>query len=68
VKFHDGAPFDAKAVEANFKRFAQQRLSTLQFVEPWFQSLEIIDDFTVRIRLKEVYTPFLTEMAQIICG
>lgn len=65
VKFHDGAPFDAKAVEANFNRFRQQRLSTLQFVDAWFESLKVIDDHTVRIHLKEVYTPFLTEMAQI---
>jgi len=65
VKFHDGTPFDAKAVEANFNRFPQQRPNTFKFVDVWFKSLDVLDDYSVRINLKKVYAPFLSEMAQI---
>jgi len=65
VKFHDGAPFDAKAVEANFNRISKENLKAWKFVETWFKSTEIIDDYTIRINLKGVYTPFLNDMAQL---
>ncbi len=63
VTFHDGTPFDAKAVAANFKRMPD--VKAWKFVGAWFESTEIIDDHTIRINLKQVYTPFLTEMAQL---
>jgi ABC-type transport system substrate-binding protein len=63
VKFHDGTPFDAKAVEANFNRIRE--VKAWKFVGAWFDSTEIIDDYTIKINLKQVYTPFLTEMAQL---
>ena len=65
VKFHEGAPFNAKAVEANFNRMSKENLKAWKFVEIWFKSIEVIDDYTIRINLKDVYTPFLTEMAQL---
>jgi peptide/nickel transport system substrate-binding protein len=65
VKFHDGAPFNAKAVEANFNRLEKERLKGWRFVGAWFKSMDIIDDYTIRVNLKEAYTPYLTEMAQL---
>jgi peptide/nickel transport system substrate-binding protein len=65
VKFHDGTPFDAKAVEANFTRFLNDKPNAWTLVQNWFKSTEIVDDYTIRINLSKVYTPFLTEMAQI---
>jgi peptide/nickel transport system substrate-binding protein len=65
VKFHDGTPFNAQAVAANFDRLANDRPNGWKFVGAWFNSTEIIDDFTIRINLKEVYLPFMTEMAQL---
>src|SRR4030042_2158686 len=62
VKFHDGTPFDARAVEANFNRIATARPSCWQNVEKWFKSTEVIDEYTIKINLSRVYTPFLTEM------
>ena len=65
VKFHDGAPLDAKAVEANFARFLNDKPNAWTLVQNWFKSTEIVDDYTIKINLTKVYTPFLTEMAQI---
>jgi len=65
VKFHDGAPFNAKAVEANFTRLSKEQLKGWRFVAVWFKSIDILDEYTIRINLKEPYTPFLTEMAQL---
>ena len=65
VEFHDGTPFNAKAVAANFDRIVKDKPNAFKFVDAWFQSADILDDYTVRINLKKVYAPFLTEMAQI---
>ena len=62
VKFHDGTPFDARAVEANFNRIATDKPSCWQNVEKWYKSTEVLDDYTIKINLERVYTPFLTEM------
>jgi ABC-type transport system substrate-binding protein len=65
VKFHDGTPFDAKSIEANFSRFTKDKPNAWTLVQSWFKSIDVLDDYTVRINLTKVYTPFLTEMAQI---
>ena len=66
VKFHDGTPFDAKAVEANFNRFLNNdKPNAWTLVQNWFKSTEIVDDYTIRIHLSKVYILSSTEMAQI---
>ena len=65
VKFHDGTPFNAKAVEANFNRISKDKPKAWRFIEPWFKSTDVLDEYSIRINLSQVYTPFLTEMAQI---
>jgi peptide/nickel transport system substrate-binding protein len=64
VNFHDGTPFDAKAVEANFNRIVTDHPNCWKVVEGWFKSTEVIDEYTVKINLSRPYTPFLTEMLQ----
>ncbi len=65
VKFHDGTPFNAKAVEANFNRIAKTKIKAGDSVEPWYKSVDVLDEYTVRINMSQVYTPFLSEMAQL---
>jgi ABC-type transport system substrate-binding protein len=65
VKFHDGTPFNAKAVEANFKRISTTKPKAWKFIEPWFKSTDVLDEYTIRINFNQVYTPFLSEMAQV---
>ncbi len=67
VKFHDGAPFDAKAVAANYDRLVNKRPNAWKIVKGWFKSTEIIDEYTIRINLTKPYAPFFTELVQAYC-
>ncbi len=61
VTFHDGAPFNADAVMANFDRFWNKESSTYfektaAFVgayTQWIKNVEKLDDMTVRITLTQ---------------
>ncbi len=62
VKFHDGTPFNAQTLKEN--------VTKLQSV--WgrypIDEVEIVDDYTVRFRLKEPYPLFLWHIAQVSRG
>jgi len=49
IKFHDGTPFNAQAVKWNFDRKISKR--QIQFNLLPFQSIDVVDDLTVRVRL-----------------
>ncbi len=62
VKFHDGTPFNAEAVKFSFNRLhhigktcigAWESISDLN-------SIEVIDEYTVRFNLKEPYPAFIS--------
>ncbi|HEY6103118.1 MAG TPA: ABC transporter substrate-binding protein [bacterium] len=60
VVFHDGTPFNAEAVKANFDRmmdrsFASPRLSEINLVS----SVQVVDPLTVRFTLEKPFSPFL---------
>ncbi len=61
VKFHDGTPFNAEAVKFNFDRIldpeTKSRYAVLRLAA--LDRLELVDDYTVKIHLKEPVTPFL---------
>ena len=61
VKFHDGTPFDAAAVRFTFDRI-QEPLGApgvaRAFLGP-YDGADIVDAYTVRVRLKQPYAPFL---------
>lgn len=62
VKFHDGTPFNAQAVKFSLDRVmdpATASQSGRSALGPYEKS-EVLDDYTVRITLKEPYAPFLT--------
>ncbi|MBI2756967.1 MAG: ABC transporter substrate-binding protein [Chloroflexi bacterium] len=76
VRFHDGTPFDAQAVKANFDRWQFQTgdpfHKAAEFIY-WndvagFNELidrtEVIDPLTFRITLKDASGPFLPNLAQ----
>lgn len=67
VQFHDGTPFNAAAVEFNVRRiwdknfeFYYPRANSFTFYafEP-LESLRVIDDYTVEMKLKRPFAEFL---------
>ena len=69
VRFHDGSPFDADAVVFSLER--QRKVNHPFYREDFsyrhhfrsIESVEKLDDFTVRITIERQYTPFLATMA-----
>ena len=47
VTFHDGTPFDADAVKANFDRILAGGLRRTALLSPYIRSIEVEDEFTV---------------------
>jgi peptide/nickel transport system substrate-binding protein len=58
VRFHDGEPFDAAAVEFNLERYQEEDSVRRTEIEP-VESVEAVDDSTVRITLERPFAPFL---------
>ena len=61
VTFHDGAPFTARDVAFSFDYFAR-------FPYKWASTgvvagADVVDDHTVRVRLKKPFAPFLEDIA-----
>jgi peptide/nickel transport system substrate-binding protein len=68
VKFHDGTPFDAKAVQFTFDRIANPQtkaLSALGALGPYSHST-VVDDHTIQVAFDSPYAPFLNVLSQVI--
>jgi len=70
VKFHDGTPFDAAAVQFTFDRMLNEDHPShetgpfpLAFFFSAVESTHVIDPLTVEFKLKEPYAPFLSNLA-----
>ncbi len=70
VKFHDGSPFNADAVKFNFDRMLNKDdpyYDTGPFPLAFFFSsidtVTVVDDLTVKFKLKQPYAPFLSNLA-----
>ncbi|MBE3598808.1 MAG: glutathione ABC transporter substrate-binding protein [Limnochordaceae bacterium] len=63
VRFHDGTPFDAAAVKANFDRILAGGLRRTSLYEPYIQSVEAKDTYTVVFHLKFPFGAFLHHLA-----
>ncbi len=70
VTFHDGSALDAEAVVFNFERMLNEDHPyhdtgpfPLSFFFGAVQSVEAVDDLTVRFTLNEPYAPFLSNLA-----
>ena len=70
VLFHDGTPFNANAVRANLQRVLDpQNLSqkAASMLGP-LESVEVVDDLTVRLRLSRPFAPLLDSLSQVYLG
>ncbi|GAA5068277.1 ABC transporter substrate-binding protein [Maritalea mobilis] len=70
VEFHDGTPFNAEAVVFNFERMLNEDHPyhdtgpfPLSFFFSAVESVEAVDDMTVRFTLNAPYAPFLSNLA-----
>ena len=70
VRFHDGSDFNAEAVVFNFERMLNEDHPyhdtgpfPLAFFFSAVESVEAVDDLTVKFTLNEPYAPFLSNLA-----
>ncbi|MDY7548796.1 ABC transporter substrate-binding protein [Glaciimonas sp. CA11.2] len=59
VKFQDGTPFNAKAVEFNLRR-GQENNSLRKNDLKYIKQITVVDDATVKLELSEPFAPFLS--------
>ncbi len=63
VKFHDGAPFNAAAVKANLERARTLPESLRRSELATIDSVDVVDDMTVAIKLKQRDATLLSQLA-----
>jgi peptide/nickel transport system substrate-binding protein len=66
VRFHDGAPFDARAVKANFERVLdpEQGHNRRDLFAP-IERVDVVDDFTVNVVTRYPFGAFEPMMAHV---
>lgn len=66
VKFHDGAPFNAEAVKANFDRVMDDA-NNLSAKRSWkfVESMEILGDYEVAFKLTEPFSAMLNKFGMV---
>jgi peptide/nickel transport system substrate-binding protein len=62
VKFHDGETMDAEAVRYSLNRHATMQGSFRRGEINSMESVEVVDPVTVRVKLKEPFAPFLSQL------
>ncbi len=70
VYFHDGTPFNAGAVRYNLDRITSDELASqkARYMLGPYEATEVVDEFTVRIRLSEPFAPLLDGLSQVYLG
>src|SRR5215831_19506928 len=69
VRFHDGTPFDAKAVKYFFDRvLGDEKPFKASLYTPFVQGAQVVDDATVRVTLKQPFAAFLFRLAHSAGG
>jgi peptide/nickel transport system substrate-binding protein len=64
VVFHDGTPFNADAVKANFERMLDKTFGSPRFSEVnLVTGVTAVDPYTVRITLEKPFSPFLAVLS-----
>ncbi len=64
VVFHDGTPFTAEAVKANFERMLDKSFGSPRFSEVnLVTGVQVVDPYTVRITLEKPFSPFLATLS-----
>jgi peptide/nickel transport system substrate-binding protein len=63
IKFHDGQPFNAEAVKANFDRRLDFNAATkLYFLVAQIASVTVVNEHTVKIKTKVPFAPLLSNL------
>jgi ABC-type transport system substrate-binding protein len=69
IRFHDGTPFDAKAVKNFFDRvLGDEKPFKASLYTPFVQGAQVVDDSTVRVTLKQPFAAFLFRLAHSAGG
>jgi peptide/nickel transport system substrate-binding protein len=71
VKFHDGTPLDAAAVNANFDQIldpATESLTDTGYLRPYYESSRAVDPSTFELKLKSPYSALLPVLSQAFFG
>lgn len=70
VTFHDGTPFNAQAVGVNLDRIADHNTVSQKamFMLGPYAGYEVMDDYTILIKLSEPYSPLLDSLSQVYLG
>jgi peptide/nickel transport system substrate-binding protein len=70
VKFHDGTPFNASAVQFNFDRLANPGAKGSAYVSlvGIYDHTEVVDDYTAKVVLKQPFAPFYSAVAYVWAG
>lgn len=64
ITFSDGTPWNAEAAKINLDLMADQSNGfKSQYVYECMDKVEVIDEYTVKVTLKDVYAPFLNALA-----
>lgn len=64
VTFHDGEELNAEVVKINFDRLVDEKIASPRaFLLDQVESVEVIDDYTVRLNLEYAYAPLLSNLA-----
>jgi peptide/nickel transport system substrate-binding protein len=70
VKFHDGTPFDAQAVQFNLDRIVNpgaKSQKARRMLGP-YDHTEVAEPYTVKVYLTQPYAPFLDSVSQVYVG
>jgi peptide/nickel transport system substrate-binding protein len=62
VKFHDGTDFNADAVKFNLDRYLNDKTSRRAGEISFIQSTDVVDPYTVKVTLKQPFSPFLANL------
>jgi peptide/nickel transport system substrate-binding protein len=70
VKFHDGTPFDANAVQFNLDRIVnpETKSQKAKGMLGTYDHTEVVDPYTARVYLTKSYAPFLDSVSQVYVG
>jgi len=63
--FHDGSPVNADAVVYSYERIKALQLGANGITADWAETIEKVDDFTVKFTLKQPFADFLNSMGSV---
>ncbi|WP_407270095.1 glutathione ABC transporter substrate-binding protein [Radiobacillus sp. PE A8.2] len=65
VTFHDGQPFNAEAVKANFDRIMDEELRANRNIQ-YLENIEILGDYEIKFTLSQPFSAMLNKFAMIL--